>query len=337
MVLDAATNTTTVTGKLRHFSFVDLEAPEDVKLPHVEMTKLPNEMMVNASQGIVVRADRSSSPSWIGDFTFEDEAGSDPLIFAGVGPEPIDVGSFTADVPPTLTLEAEVGTYTCADAGTGRYNPRVYFSYTVSEASLGLGFIPLPGSDIVPVAYTFDATVACVHVLGLAPTVTSTSPVDGATNVPTNAVITATFSEPMDPTTFEPIQRVDGTYSAFFLRDPDGNLVPANVSLSSDGFMATLSPQSALAPNTPYTATVLGSVVGAKDSAGTALASDETWTFTTGAPAGGGNTASLSNATGNIQNGQATPTCQVIPNPTGTEAAVLCDGGVTGLFLATYP
>src|SRR5437867_2612466 len=46
------------------------------------------------------------------------------------------------------------------------------------------------------------------------------------------------------------------------------------------GVTATFNPSSPLPPNTPYTATM---TTGARDLAGNALASDFSWTFTTGA------------------------------------------------------
>ena len=48
--------------------------------------------------------------------------------------------------------------------------------------------------------------------------------------------------------------------------------------------VATLTPTSALAANTTYTATVKGGSTGVKDLAGNALAADFTWSFTTAAP-----------------------------------------------------
>ena len=45
--------------------------------------------------------------------------------------------------------------------------------------------------------------------------------------------------------------------------------------------MATLTPSSALASSTTYTATVVGGASGVKDAAGNALATNFTWSFTT--------------------------------------------------------
>ena len=66
------------------------------------------------------------------------------------------------------------------------------------------------------------------------PTITARSPVDGATNVSTGANVTATFSEPMDPTT------INGTNVE--LRDPSNALVPATVTYNAAQRRAILDP-----------------------------------------------------------------------------------------------
>ena len=106
-----------------------------------------------------------------------------------------------------------------------------------------------------------------------APTVTSTSPVAGATGVAVTANVTGTFSEAMDASTVA---------SSTFTLTPAAS---GAVSLDSTGKTATLNPGADLAAGTVYTATIKGGTSGVKDLAGNALASDKTWTFTT-APAG---------------------------------------------------
>jgi WD40 repeat protein len=108
-----------------------------------------------------------------------------------------------------------------------------------------------------------------------APTVTSRSPSAGATGVATGTAVTATFSEAMDPGTL--------TSSTFQLQAGSNPPVSATVSYAAN--TATLTPASALAANTAYTATVKGGSTGVKDLAGNPLAADATWSFTTGADA----------------------------------------------------
>jgi LmbE family N-acetylglucosaminyl deacetylase len=103
------------------------------------------------------------------------------------------------------------------------------------------------------------------------PTVTAVTPASGATNVSLGTSVSATFSEAIAPAS------VNGT--SFVLRDGNGNAVAATV--SGSGSTATLQPSASLASSTTYTATLLSGASGIKDTAGNALASDFTWSFTT--------------------------------------------------------
>jgi hypothetical protein len=104
------------------------------------------------------------------------------------------------------------------------------------------------------------------------PTVSTVTPTDAATDVPAGAVVTATFSEPLNGATV--------TRGSFSLRDPDGNPVAATVSAS--GSTVTLRPNVRLPGRTSYTATLAGGSGGIEDLAGNSLGSDYTWSFTTG-------------------------------------------------------
>jgi hypothetical protein len=101
------------------------------------------------------------------------------------------------------------------------------------------------------------------------PTVTSTTPGSGATNVSVNASVRVDFNEAMDAATL--------TSATFSLADNGGNVVSGTVTglVSS----ATFAPAVSLPGLTTYTATVS---VGARDAAGNAIAGPYTWSFTTG-------------------------------------------------------
>lgn len=99
------------------------------------------------------------------------------------------------------------------------------------------------------------------------PTVTSTGPGSGATGVPRNVSITATFSEKMNVTTIN---------ATTFTLKSGATAIPGVVTYV--GTTATLNPASTLAPNTTFTATVS---TGAEDLQGDALAAAKTWSFTT--------------------------------------------------------
>ena len=104
------------------------------------------------------------------------------------------------------------------------------------------------------------------------PIVSTIVPTDGSTAVGTGSVVSATFSQPMDVSTV--------TASTFALSSPSGQ-IPATVTYNTSTRVATLTPSAALATSTTYTATVTGGAAGVKDSAGNALATDRTWSFTT--------------------------------------------------------
>jgi len=118
------------------------------------------------------------------------------------------------------------------------------------------------------------------------PTVGSSSPRNGATNVPTSESagvgtrLSATFTQAMDPTTIN--SSPAGTLPTFTLKETaTGNDVPGTVAMNAENTIAIFSPTAAaLQPNTNYTATV---TTAAKSAGGTAMANPVAWTFTTNA------------------------------------------------------
>ena len=104
-----------------------------------------------------------------------------------------------------------------------------------------------------------------------APTVTINTPPDGATNITTNANITATFSEPMNAATLNA--------ATFTLTEqPTATPVAATISYNPTTKTATLDPNTNLANLAAYTATVTST---ATDLAGNPLSNNHTWTYTT--------------------------------------------------------
>src|SRR5580658_2388956 len=102
----------------------------------------------------------------------------------------------------------------------------------------------------------------------VAPIVVSTNPANLAAGVPVNQIVTATFSEAMNPATINS--------ATFTVAPPSGVAIGGMVTYS--GVTATLTPAANLLLNTTYTGTIS---IGAKDPAGNALANTYTWTFTT--------------------------------------------------------
>jgi len=103
------------------------------------------------------------------------------------------------------------------------------------------------------------------------PTVTGTMPINNAANVSLYQPLSATFSEPISPTTI--------STSTFTLVNASG---PAAGTVTYDDATrtATFTPAPSLAPTTRYTATL---DTGITDRAGNPLASAYAWSFTTGA------------------------------------------------------
>jgi hypothetical protein len=98
------------------------------------------------------------------------------------------------------------------------------------------------------------------------PSVTGESPANGATNVAVSTTATATFNEAVQA----------GTIS-FTLAPSGGSPVAASLSYNSATDTVTLTPNSALAYSTSYTATVSG----AQSTSGGPMIDPMTWSFTT--------------------------------------------------------
>ena len=105
-----------------------------------------------------------------------------------------------------------------------------------------------------------------------APAVTGTINADGATNVPVNTKVGATFSEAMDPLTV--------TKSTFTLKQGS---TPVSGTITYSNVSAVFVPANSLNYNTVYTATITTRV---KDLAGNALTNNYTWSWTTGKSTG---------------------------------------------------
>ena len=133
------------------------------------------------------------------------------------------------------SLVAGDGTYTFNLASTSR--DAVYFhSKEAADASLRPRLV-----------LTVDATAPADTT---APTVTDTTPTDGAADVAVTTGVEVVFSEPMAPATL--------TTGTFTLQPQDGAAITAQVSLNAAGTTATLDPDADLDAATTYTATVEG-------------------------------------------------------------------------------
>lgn len=105
------------------------------------------------------------------------------------------------------------------------------------------------------------------------PTVSSTTPANGATDVSRGASITVDFDQPLDPASV--------TSSTFIVRDSENNPTAGTVTYSTTTDIAKFVPSSGFDLNETYTATLEGgSGTSIENLDGDALASDYTWTFT---------------------------------------------------------
>ena len=173
--------------------------------------------------------------------------------------------TFTVTGPSTTAV---AGTVNCTGTVATFTPAALLATNTLFTATITTGAADLAGnalaSDFVWSFITVPAPTP--------PTVISAVPANGATGVPINQALTATFSEAMNPAT------ING--ATFTLTGPGGVAVAGAVTYVAAGSVATFTPAANLASSTVYTATV---TTGATDLAGNALANNFIWTFTTAA------------------------------------------------------
>ena len=160
----------------------------------------------------------------------------------------------TTVIPGTISYAGMVATF----SPTAPLNPNTVYTGTITKDAKDVS------GNAIAANYVWS------FVTGIAPTVVSTDPANGETNVVLNKAISATFSTTMDPTTIN---------STTFLLKQGATSIPGVVTYS--GSTAVFTPSANLLPGTVYTATI---TTGAKNTLGDALASNYVWTFTTGVP-----------------------------------------------------
>src|SRR5665213_2679452 len=163
---------------------------------------------------------------------------------------------------------AVAGTVSCAGAVATFTPTALLTTNTLYTATLTT---TITDSTADPLAANFSWTFRTVPA-PTPPTVISTSPVNGATAVPINQAITATFSEAMNAATINA--------TTFTVKTAGGVAVIGVVTYTAAGSVATFTPATSLAVSTVYSATI---TTGAMDLAGNALANNYVWTFTTAA------------------------------------------------------
>jgi len=185
-------------------------------------------------------------------------------------PTTINTTSFTLTATISGTSVSGVVAYVAAGSvatfiPTANLAPTTEYTATITTGATDVAGIALAQN------YVWTFTTAAAPIL-VPPTVTSTIPVSFATGVPLNQIVSATFSTEMNPATI--------SSTTFSLIGPGSTPVAGLVAYSTVGNSLTFTPTANLAPSTTFTATI---TTGAKNLAGTALAGNYVWTFTTGA------------------------------------------------------
>lgn len=181
-------------------------------------------------------------------------------------PNTITVATFTLKGPGVTAVAggvALVGT-------TATFTPGAPLAFnTLYTATITTGAKDPTGSGLAA-NYVWTFTTAPQ------PFVTSTNPASGATGVPLNQKITATFNQPMTAATIT----AAGTFALTVTTG--GAAVAGVVTYDSASNTAIFTPTANLAASTQFTATI---TTAAKSATGSALASNYVWSFTTGAAA----------------------------------------------------
>jgi ketosteroid isomerase-like protein len=180
-----------------------------------------------------------------------------------MNPATINATTFTLAGPGT-TAVAGVVTYNAA-SNTATFTPSVALALsTLYTATITTGAKDTFGNALASnFVWTFTTGASLC-----APTVVSVTPPNGSSGVCPNTVVTATFSEAMNPSTINT--------TTFTVTGPGTTPVAGVVTYAAS--TATFTPNNPLAFSTLYTATI---TTGAKDLFGVPLASNFVWTFTT--------------------------------------------------------
>lgn len=133
------------------------------------------------------------------------------------------------------------------------------YTATITTGATSAAGIPLPSNYV----WTFTTITP-------PPVVVATVPLNAATGVPVDQVLSATFNEAMKCSTLA------SPATTFTLQGPGGTAVAGAVACA--GSIATFTPSNGLAVNTVYTATI---TTGAQSLAGTPMAAAFMWSFRT--------------------------------------------------------
>lgn len=195
-----------------------------------------------------------------------------------MNPSTINASTFTLSGPNGSSVSGTVAYSSTNNTAT------FTFSAPLAQNTMYTGTISTAAKDLYGNAlasnYVWNFTTAScptppvppVPPVTIPPTVISVGPVNGSTTACASTIVTAAFSESMNPSTINS--------TTFTLMGPNSAGVAGQVTYSSTGNIATFTPSAPLAVNVLYTATI---TTGAKDTSGDPLANSYVWSFTTSA------------------------------------------------------
>jgi hypothetical protein len=172
--------------------------------------------------------------------------------------DPLTINATTFTIKQGTTLIPGAFSYlgsTASFTPTSALTPNTLYTGTITTGAKTVLGTPMTNNYV----WTFTTSV---------PPSVITDPVNKATGVILNKIVTATFSVPMDPTSL--------TATTFTIKQ---GTTPVVGTVTYSGSTATFVHALAFAPNTVYTGTISA---GAKNALGTPLGADYVWTFTTG-------------------------------------------------------
>ena len=183
-------------------------------------------------------------------------------------PLTITTPRFTVSCPASTPITGIVGYTVSGNVATFTPSANLPVS-TICTARIGTGVTDI-ANNALTTAFNWQFTTG-VTPDTTAPTVSPTTPLANATGVAINSLVTASFSEPMDPLTI--------VAANFTLACPANTPITGTVSYAVNGQVATFTPSAALPVTTICTARI---ATGAMDVANNSLASAVSWQFTTG-------------------------------------------------------